>query len=176
MSLAQAVSDGSAIPSGAARKTVRAEPGPKGPSRSARMAILLSLLGACAHAGGRLLTTMPTVGPRSAVLDVDPPLRVGPASVVCLAAPEGFTARLDGPAFVSAKGEPVAIRAALAQEDGEARVELPVASLRRVGDSSFLCLAAASPPAQGAVFNRLTVTAPSALLLPEIVWIEGKGR
>lgn len=119
------------------------------------------------------MTTLPTVGPRAVALDVDPPVRAGPASLLCLEAPEGFSARAETAAFVPAQGEPVAVVATLAQEQGAARLALTVPSLRRVGRSSFLCLGTPGPVTAGLVFDRLTITAGKPLLLPQILWIEG---
>ncbi|HUB06388.1 MAG TPA: hypothetical protein VMB50_05285 [Myxococcales bacterium] len=138
-----------------------------------RRALLLALLSAtaCSHLGESVVATMPTVGPRLVVLEPEGTLKPGPRGVLCLQAPEGYAVQPAAAAFFKAGGEIVSIRAALAQGEGQDRLELAVPSLRTVGDDAFLCLSGASPPPPGAVFDRVSLSATAPLLLPEIVWI-----
>ncbi len=131
----------------------------------------LVLLASCSHLGESLVATMPTVGPRVVVLEAERPLRATPRGVLCLEAPEGYAVPLATAAFTRSGGEPVVIRASLATETGDTRLDLPVPSRRKAGDATFLCFGAAGAPLPGAAFDRVTLTATAPLLLPQIVWI-----
>ncbi|MHB8420068.1 MAG: hypothetical protein ACYDCL_18490 [Myxococcales bacterium] len=129
------------------------------------------LLASCAHLGGSLVATLPTVGPRLVVLEPERALPASPRGVLCLETPEGYTVQPGTAAFARAGGDPVRLRAALARQEGDAWWELAVPSRRAVGDASFLCLGAASPPPAGAAFDRVSLSATATLLVPQIVWI-----